>query len=225
MTPNHERKVCSMKICLTQATQDFIAEVTRSCAGEVGGMGYCHVEGATVVVTDVFLLPQEVSAGSVDFDDDAIAIACERAAIAGKIEELRFSWHSHGKMDTFWSSVDDAAIEKYLACGTPWMASLVVNRAGKLLGRVDVANVAIAGVAQFRDVTVEVQHVDRTSGRAKAELAEHVRASPYRRFIEPGRTIMHQRPIVDDKRLHEMSDRAWHDLWDEEDDLGSVFTG
>lgn len=164
-----------MQIILTQEVSDFIDEVTRLCKGEVGGVGYCTAdEDGNVVVDHVFLLPQEVDSGSVEFAPDATAIAIERSYLDERAEDLRFSWHSHGELDTFWSNTDDSAIEKYLEGGAEWLVSLVVNRKGSRLGRIDVQGVALAGRAKFDKIKVTTAIQDRTEGRALAEVKANV---------------------------------------------------
>lgn len=166
-----------MKIVMTQGVHDFLTEVVSLVPAEVGGLGYVREieeEPGTLYVDEVFLMPQDVSSAHVSFKEGATADAMIRAYEEGKFDRLRFSWHSHSNMEVFWSNIDEAAIEDYCNAGAPWLVSLVMNKKGDMLGRVDVMNVPIAGRAKFDRIGIEVETVDRTAGAAAAAVRENV---------------------------------------------------
>lgn len=177
----------NMQIYLTQEVNDFIDEVVARVNAEVGGVGYAYEDlpdnPGRIIVDDVFLIPQIVSGASVDFSKDAVAIAIERAVEDDRLSDLRFSWHSHGSLGVGWSGTDEGGINDYLTGGVPWLASMVVNRAGDTLARVDVQGVPLydsspsgskLGRLKYNNVEVRVIDEDRTSGRAQAEIDKNV---------------------------------------------------
>jgi hypothetical protein len=116
----------------------------RLCDTEVAGLGYVRVlDNNRIVVEDVFILKQTVSAGNATFDDVAyhefimnLVNENERRAAAGKPEVLaRIQWHSHVNMQAFFSSVDEQVIRN---CTSEWRVSLVVNKRGEHAIRLDV---------------------------------------------------------------------------------------
>lgn len=187
-----------MKIVLTREVNDRLDQVVALCKGEVGGLGYARVEDEdTIIVDEIFLVPQQVSSGGVDFDSDAISIAIEKAIEDDRLNDLRFSWHSHGNLGVFWSSTDEGGIRDYLEGGAPWLASMVVNHKGDTKARLDIARVpkitpnsalqaALTGKNEFEfsqvtfdDLDVDVAAVDGTLEWAEAQIAENVRQRQY----------------------------------------------
>jgi hypothetical protein len=163
-------------LILAQHVWEYIDEVVKLVPAEVGGVGYVtETPNGNLYVDEVFLMDQEVSMASVEFKGDAIAAAIERSVKDGRIEDLRFSWHSHANMDVYWSTTDETGIEAYLRGGMPWLASYVVNKAKKDTARIDVQNVPVLGTVTFENLKVErVQEFDPTEGRAASDVKEYV---------------------------------------------------
>lgn len=165
-----------IKIILSQAASDYMEAVTMEVDAEVGGLGYCfETESGDLYVDEVFILPQEVSSAHVGFEGEAIAIAQEKAAIDGRLEDLRFSWHSHGSMGVFWSTTDEDAIERYLKAGTPWLLSMVVNRRGDRLGRFDVADVPVLGQVTLDKLDIKAKRANPCAAKAADDVKEMVK--------------------------------------------------
>lgn len=92
---------------------------------EIGGFGFVRKEGKALVVYDVMLPNQEVSEGGIDLSPiDALDYAQEKDYPP---EDLRFSWHTHGRGTSFWSTVDNTWIHEIGEQGTPWLLSMVTN--------------------------------------------------------------------------------------------------
>ena len=106
---------------------------TAMAEGEVGGFGEATVENNEVHVSRVFLIQQEAGAAHVDYSPEAVAGMI--AKWGDRAEHVRFQWHSHADMEAFFSPTDTDNIET-LNNGA-WLASLVVNRAGKYKARID----------------------------------------------------------------------------------------
>lgn len=118
---------------------------------EISGLGCIKLlKNNTFLVYDVFLLKQKNTSSFTDIDDLAVqqlmlALDAEDEKDKGsRLADLRFWWHSHANMGTFWSSQDDFNIEQKLfgssTEGAPlsqWWVSLVTNRVGDVLSRLD----------------------------------------------------------------------------------------
>src|ERR1044072_568154 len=86
------------KVILTDQVVRYLRAICRLAGNsEVGGLGYVKWNEANkeFVVDEVFVIPQEASPMHVSIDSNGIAYGIERALNAGRLEELRFSWHSH----------------------------------------------------------------------------------------------------------------------------------
>lgn len=106
--------------------------------GEIAVFGYTELEDdGTIYVPEIFLVPQEADASGVDFLDEGLPYAIEKAIAENKLEQLRFCAHSHGSHGAYWSSTDEAMIKTIGAGGTPWFASAIFNKAGATRARVD----------------------------------------------------------------------------------------
>jgi hypothetical protein len=90
------------------------------------------------------------------------------------MEDLRFSWHSHGNLGVSWSGTDEQGVNKYLSNGVPWLASIVVNRDGDMLGRLDIQGVPIVERVAFKNFPVERVMIDRTEGQAARDVEQFV---------------------------------------------------
>ena len=113
---------------------------THHAPGEVSGLGLVETtisEGRleSVEITEAFILKQECSGSSTELDQQDIArLLCELEQ-QGKADQLKFWWHSHGSLPTFWSQTDDENIER-LRTGD-FLLSIVVNRSWDSLARID----------------------------------------------------------------------------------------
>lgn len=124
----------------------MMSAAVKANSKEVGGFGYIEEDNGFIIVEKAFMVPQEVSAGEVDFEDtEALPYAIDKSIADNCIEKLRFSWHSHGNMNTFWSGTDENAITKFGSQGTPWIVSVVVNNKGENRARLDIFDVPVVG--------------------------------------------------------------------------------
>lgn len=105
--------------------------------GEVGCFGYVTVhEGGMIYVEDAFLVPQESDASQVDFIESGLPYAIDKAASEGKLDQLKFCWHSHAMHGAYFSSTDHDMIRK-VGRTSDWFASVVFNKKGETIGQVD----------------------------------------------------------------------------------------
>lgn len=103
--------------------------------GEVSMLGLVEECEDGPCITDVFLVKQTCTAASTDMDQTEVARLMFDLAAAGMESGLRAWIHSHGVMQAFWSTTDDATIEGFGF--EPYAVSLVVNKNGDVKARVD----------------------------------------------------------------------------------------
>ena len=129
-----------------------------------------------LLITDLFLLSQKVSASDTELDADALFEFLGRVvAEGGDVASVRVWWHSHADMDLIWSQTDCATIGSLP--GDFWVA-LLVNRRGTILCRLD----AFAPLRQTWELPL-VEVVEEGRGDLEAlqaaidrEILEKVRA-------------------------------------------------
>jgi hypothetical protein len=115
-----------------------LQEYTELCATEVAAMGYVTLDGPVVEVNEVFLVPQVVSGASVEFMETGFPWAVNKALKEGRIDELRFCWHSHVNFPSRFSETDKDMIRKVRDHGPiPWLASVILNKKGETAAQID----------------------------------------------------------------------------------------
>ncbi len=120
---------------LTADTYARLRLYVELCPSEIGGLGEVRPEGDGLLVTDLFLLDQRVSASATELQPEAVLRLLHRCLEEGRDPEaLRLWWHSHAKHEVEWSETDVATIQGF---GADALVSLVTNKAGDLLCRFD----------------------------------------------------------------------------------------
>tara|TARA_R110000851_G_scaffold15872_1_gene52235 strand:- start:2065 stop:3096 length:1032 start_codon:yes stop_codon:yes gene_type:complete len=110
---------------------------------EVAWLGTVEKKGNAFNITEIYVFNQEVTGSSVSAEsDDIAALTNELIEKQGKektlmdiVPNLRAFCHSHHTMKTFWSATDEDGIDGL--GNSQFLISLVLNRAGSMLGRVD----------------------------------------------------------------------------------------
>lgn len=105
------------------------------CPKEISGLGTVEVIGNNYIVDEVFLYKQKVSAADTELDSASVAEFMSNIS-EKKRRRLRFWWHSHVNMSTFWSSTDEACIKTLLQ--DDYIISTVFNKKNEHLTRVDI---------------------------------------------------------------------------------------
>lgn len=106
---------------------------------EVTGIGLVELDPKTddhYIVKEVFLPQQSANEVFSEFSETGLhdIITDVIANDISNATKLRFRWHSHGKNDVFFSTIDNADIEKWKS---DWVFNLVVNAEGKYCVRFD----------------------------------------------------------------------------------------
>jgi hypothetical protein len=105
------------------------------CPVEIGGLGTLLEDAEGLLITDLFLLSQKVSASDTELDAEALFDFLGRLmAEGGDVAGVRVWWHSHADMDLIWSQTDCTTIGSLP--GDFWVA-LLVNRRGEIVCRLD----------------------------------------------------------------------------------------
>jgi hypothetical protein len=108
---------------------------------EISFLGKVKKENGNLTIEDIRLITQQVSAGNTIMDQDALGIFYDELMEKGEDPSPWKVWiHSHAKMDSFFSTIDNATIESF-DLETPndnWFLSVVTNHAGKTKIRLDI---------------------------------------------------------------------------------------
>lgn len=106
-----------------------------NCQVEINGFGFVSQQRDVIHVDDVFILEQSADAASVETDPQSLSrFVYEMVRNGGDPGRIRFQWHSHVDMAPFWSPTDQSNIEDWPG---EWLVSLVANRRGEYLCRID----------------------------------------------------------------------------------------
>jgi hypothetical protein len=125
-------------VFITPEAKRKLDSYIRLCNLEISGLGIVTKLGVDLLVEDVFIFPQEVSAAHTDLDSGAIAMFLTELITKGvETKDIKLWWHSHAGGCSFWSHTDEDTIDKL---GNSWMLSIVGNKDGDYLARVDVYN-------------------------------------------------------------------------------------
>ena len=129
-------KVDDRKVFIQAEARQMIDIWTAMTRKEISGLGLVEEQGSSFLVTEVFLPHQVCDNANTDVSEEAVAkLLIEVESQGHDPGQLRFWWHSHADMDTFWSGKDELTIEGLSP--SDWFVSSVVNRHGGLLTRID----------------------------------------------------------------------------------------
>lgn len=114
------------KVAVPEKVWKRLLAYIEACPMEVGGLGTIEWRDGKLVVTDVFLLEQEVTNVKTLLDPAAVHRFLNAWVRDGKDPALlKFWWHSHADMSVFWSEMDMATIRQFTQ--EDWLVSLVGN--------------------------------------------------------------------------------------------------
>lgn len=118
-----------MRIIIPNAVHKKVMHWVNKADFEISGFGKCSYdpEQDAFVVHDAVLLKQEGGGAHTDIDAQSLALAQSR--LRSEPGRLAWWWHSHVKMQTFWSQQDLETIRSI--GGKGWMVATVFNQLGK----------------------------------------------------------------------------------------------
>jgi hypothetical protein len=123
-------------VFITPEAKRKLDSYIRLCNLEISGLGIVTKLGVNLLVEDVFIFSQEVSAAHTDLDSGAIAMFLTELITRGvETKDVNLWWHSHAGGPSFWSHIDEDTIDRL---GDSWMLSIVGNKVGDYLARIDV---------------------------------------------------------------------------------------
>jgi hypothetical protein len=126
-----------MKVKIALPVLERIRHYVDLAPGEVSALGIVERDDEDLLVTDLFLPKQTCGAASTDMDQGAVAqLLVDLEAKGIDPRTLRLWLHSHADMGTFWSTTDAETIAGL--CNDGFVLSIVTNKKGQMLARVDV---------------------------------------------------------------------------------------
>lgn len=189
-----------MLINLSQLSMlKLLALSKASGSDEIGGIMIGYVDSDQIIVTDITVPKQEVTAASISFDDTSMNDQISELFFAESDLYLVGWWHTHGDMKVFWSSTDqNDGINKFLKPlienkNTPiankWLASVVANAHGDILGRIDYYSETPFGsqINTLNDVPVVClpqvteEHIAWGKEEIKTKVTKHKYVSTYKK--------------------------------------------
>lgn len=188
-----------MDIIVNDDAWEKLWAYTDVCNTEIAAFGYVSPnEVGDLVVSEVFLVPQEVSSVEVDFVTEGLPYAVDKAAQEDRINELRFIWHSHVNMGTGYSGTDEEMIRKVRDAGPiPWLATAIFNKKGETNGRLDVfkpgLHAELDGLRHIKGIELDILSESslRTQLDCVGEIESFVKkqkSDPTRGSHKPGAT-------------------------------------
>lgn len=175
----------------TEDTWRQLKEYTDLISTEVACMGYATLEGNVVKVNEVFLVPQVVSSGSVEFMDTGFPWAVNKALKEDRIDELRFIWHSHCNFGAFFSGTDEDMVRKVRDHGPiPWLANVVLNKKGETHAQIDYFQLG-DGVGEFCNhltlgLDVQVGEIPADATEQRLQELEEMCTPKYKSYTSKG---------------------------------------
>lgn len=177
MTP--QLRISCPRVAVPEKVWKRLLAYIEACPMEVGGLGTIEPIDGKLVVTDVFLLEQEVTNVRTLLDPAAVHRFIAEWVRGGKDHELlRFWWHSHADMAVFWSETDMATIREFSQGGN-WLVSLVGNHKRETRTRIT-STVPFPFAIDHLPVEVIPDVDEAVAKAARDEVAKKVRTK--RRF-------------------------------------------
>lgn len=202
------------RILLTPAVDQRVRHWIELAAGEVSCLGLADQVDRAFLISEVYLLKQSCGAAETEIEQSAVGTLLTELDAAGiDIGRVRFWFHSHGALNVFWSSTDHATVER-LATGD-WFVSLVMNKAGACLARLDMTRPVRV---TLDDVPVDVVSED-LGLRAECErlFRERVTEVAMPVLITAADSPVVERRLMDEGRITRERFRGLD--WDDLDDL------
>lgn len=161
------------KVYITPELRQKLQLYVNAATGEISGLGIVTIKDKNFYIDDLFLLHQTCTNADTELDPEAVALFIQDLVEKGEaLDKVKLWWHSHANMGVFWSGTDQATAGKF---GNGWMLSLVANKKGEALCRVDVYEPVYLALEKM-DLEVLQSGVDEALKNAiEAEVREKVK--------------------------------------------------
>lgn len=125
-------------------TPEALADILLATAlnpVEISGFGRVSLHGNRFTITEIILFPQTCSIHGTEFDPTGYGKWADMMMREGRgplINEYRLWWHSHVYAKTYFSKTDEAYIASSEDTPDEWLLSIVTNKFGRIVTRLDV---------------------------------------------------------------------------------------
>jgi hypothetical protein len=210
-----------MKIIFKPAAFKKFRAYVNGIELEISGFGKVEKVDGNLVVTDVKIFPQVVSAGHTEMDARSLAAFWDELMVAGEdIGKWKLWWHSHVYMTAAFSGTDTDTIDEFDSemPEENWMLSIVTNKLGNLLARIDVFqpirciinNVAWEVEQTDEEITVDVQ----SEIAEKVKTQDHSSGGSFISWYHPRVPITKEGKMISmQERLKQFQRMSRRDLW------------
>lgn len=123
-----------MELIIPQRSYLKMIRYTRAVEGEISGMANVDWDKKHVnlVVSEVYLLKQEATTGTVQLEDQAVDDFMLEIILNGATQTPRLWWHSHYDFEPFFSSVDEDTIKRYGDKTKSFWVAICINQKGNM---------------------------------------------------------------------------------------------
>lgn len=151
------------KIVLPVDIYQELSEYVKLFDGECSGCGIVEVKDYVYTITKIFLPNQTNSSASTDIGEQVVSdLLVKLVECNEEVAKLKLHWHSHATMGVFHSGTDEGNYQTLL--GSDYLVSLVLNKAGDVLGRIDYSEpfkCSISNIPVVLEVPVESKEVEK----------------------------------------------------------------
>lgn len=130
-----------MKILIPVNVYQKLRGYAQATNYEISGLGKLTLLGDNILVEEIRIFEQEVGYANTKLDHRALAKFYDELMQADEDpSQWRMWWHSHAKMETFWSATDVATIEDFDTemDANNWVLALETNREDEIITRIDI---------------------------------------------------------------------------------------
>lgn len=150
---------------------------------EISGLGTVVRLGNDFLIDEIYLLKQKCRDAETTLDPKSVASFWMEYLEQGlEPTKLRFWWHSHVNMSTFWSGTDEATAERFGFGSVDYWLSVVGNKRGEYKARVDLFSPMRLTVDDL-PFRVYISPQEHLRASLEAEVAEKVE------YVPPEKTV------------------------------------
>lgn len=160
-------------VLITQKAFLKIKYFIEFCEYEINGLGTVERDDNTFTITDIFILDQLAQPAHVAIDPKALnRHVYDTVKSGGDVSNLKFQWHSHVNMPTFFSDEDVLTTGNYM---NDFMISLVSNKRGQYSCRIDIYKPLFLSIEVPLYVKIPVIDRHQISESCQQEIVKHVK--------------------------------------------------